>query len=111
MDGVVQHRQRHDTLALSHVAYRRRQTMPAAIGFDDAGPMAGLGLGWVTTAGDGVHPMLVAKSGGGVGFMSYTAFAPGRGVGIFVVINRVDFGTFSGMTTIANGLVASLATR
>ncbi len=56
--------------------------------------MAGLGLGWVTTAGGGVRPMLVVKSGGGAGFMSYTAFAPGRGVGIFVAIDRVDFGTF-----------------
>ncbi len=100
-----------ETLALSHAVYRQRQTMPAAIGFDEAGPMAGLGLGWVITAGDGIHPMLVAKGGGGAGFMSYVAFAPGRGVGIFVAINRVDFETFSGMVAIAKGLVASLATR
>ena len=35
--------------------------------------MAGLGLGWVTVASEGIHPMLVAKSGGGAGFMSYVA--------------------------------------
>ena len=35
------------TLALSHAVYRQRQGLPAAIGFDEAGPMAGLGLGWV----------------------------------------------------------------
>ena len=34
-------------LALSHAVYRLRQTMPAAIGFDEGLPMAGLGLGWV----------------------------------------------------------------
>ena len=75
-----------------------RQSLPAAIGFDEAGPMAGLGLGWVTVASDGIRPMLVAKSGGGAGFMSYVAFAPGRDVGLFVAVNRVDFAMFFGLT-------------
>ena len=43
------------TLALSHAIYRQRQALPAAIGFDEAGPMAGLGLGWVSGSGPG-HP-------------------------------------------------------
>ena len=63
--------------------------MPAAIGFDAAGPMAGLGLGWVIVNGDGIRPTLIEKYGGGVGFMSYIAFAPGRGVGVFVAASRV----------------------
>jgi D-alanyl-D-alanine-carboxypeptidase/D-alanyl-D-alanine-endopeptidase len=33
------------TLALSHAIYRQRQALQEAIGFDEAGPMAGLGLG------------------------------------------------------------------
>ena len=78
-------------LVLSHAVYRLRQSLPAAIGFDEAGPMAGLGLGWVIVASEGIRPTLVAKSGGGVGFMSYIAFAPGRDVGLFVAVNRVDF--------------------
>jgi len=32
-------------VALAHAACRQRQTMPAAIGFDEAGPMDGLALG------------------------------------------------------------------
>lgn len=99
------------TLALSHAAYRPRQSIPAAIGFDEGGPMAGLGLGWVTVAADGIHPALIAKSGAGLGFMSYAVFAPGRHVGAFIVVNRADFGAFAGLTAGANGLVASLATR
>ncbi len=99
------------TLALSHAVYRPRQSIPAAIGFDEAGPMAGLGLGWVSVAAAGIHPALIAKSGAGLGFMSYVVFAPGRHVGVFIVVNRVDFGTFAGLTEGANGLVASLATR
>lgn len=98
-------------LMLSHAIYRPRQSLPAAIGFDEAGPMAGLGLGWVTMASDGIRPLLVAKSGGGAGFMSYIAFAPGRGVGLFVAVSRVDFAMFFGMTGAANGLIANLVTR
>ena len=100
-----------ETLALSHAVYRQRQTMPAAIGFDEGGPMAGIGLGWVVMAGDGIRPTLVTKSGGGVGFMSYVAFAPGRGVGVFVAISRVDFAAFPVMTAMTNSLIAQLATR
>lgn len=99
------------TLMLSHAVYRPRQSLPAAIGFDEAGPMAGLGLGWVTVPSEGIRPMLVAKSGGGAGFMSYIAFAPGRGVGLFVAVNRVDFTMFFGLTGAANALIANLVTR
>ncbi|WP_036260167.1 D-alanyl-D-alanine-carboxypeptidase/endopeptidase AmpH [Methylocapsa aurea] len=98
-------------LALSHAVYRQRQALQAAIGFDEAGPMAGLGLGWVIVAGRSIHPTLVAKSGGGVGFMSYIAFAPGRNVGLFVAVNRVDFAMFSRLTDAANALIATLVTR
>ena len=49
-------------LALSHAVYRPRQAMPAAVGFDEAGPMTGLGLGWVTTAAQGVQPTIVQRA-------------------------------------------------
>lgn len=98
-------------LALSHAVYRQRQALTAAIGFDEAGPMAGLGLGWVITAGEGIHPTLVAKSGALAGFMSYIVFAPGRNVGLFVVVNQLDFAMYSRLTEEANGLIASLVTR
>jgi D-alanyl-D-alanine-carboxypeptidase/D-alanyl-D-alanine-endopeptidase len=98
-------------LALSHAVYRPRQSMPAAIGFDEASPMAGLGLGWVTVAAQGVQPMLVVKSGGGAGFMSYLALAPGRDVGVFVAVNRVDIAMFFGLSAAVNKLIANLVTR
>ena len=98
-------------LALSHAVYRPRQSMPVAIGFDEAGPMAGLALGWVAVEAQGIQPMLLAKSGGGAGFMSYVAFAPGRDVGVFVAVNRVDFPMFSTLTGAANKLIAEIATR
>lgn len=100
-----------ETLALSHAVYRQRQALPAAIGFDEAGEMAGLGLGWVTLASQRAEPTLIVKSGGGVGFMSYIAFAPGRHVGLFVAVSRVDFAMFFALVKTANGLIASLVTR
>jgi D-alanyl-D-alanine-carboxypeptidase/D-alanyl-D-alanine-endopeptidase len=98
-------------LSLSHAVYRQRQALEAAIGFDEAGPMAGLGLGWVFVAADGARPALLAKSGGGVGFMSYIAFVPGRDVGVFVAVSRADFGMFGPLTQAANGIISSLVTR
>ncbi len=73
--------------------------------------MSGIGLAWVTMAADGIRPMIVAKSGGGGGFMTYIAFAPGRNVGVFVAVNKVGFEMFYGMTQAANDLIANLVTR
>ena len=43
--------------------------------------------------------------------MSGLAFAPRRAVGVFVAVNKVDFGMFSVLTRGANGLVSTLVTR
>ncbi len=96
---------------VAHAIYRPRQALQTAIGFDEAGPMSGIGLAWVTMAADGIRPMIVAKSGGGGGFMTYVAFAPGRNVGVFVAVNKVGFEMFYGMTQAANDLIANLVTR
>lgn len=98
-------------LALSHAVYRPRQSMPAAIGFDESGPMEGLGLGWVMLAAHGAQPALLTKSGGGAGFMSYMAFAPGQGVGVFIATSRVDFPMFAILTDTTIKLIATLVTR
>jgi len=85
--------------------------MAAAIGFDEAGKMDGLALGWVVMAAHGRIPLIMQKSGGGGGFISYIAIVPGREVGLFIAVNRVDFTMFSGLTKAANELLASLAPR
>jgi serine-type D-Ala-D-Ala carboxypeptidase/endopeptidase len=98
-------------LTLAHAVYRQRQSMTAAIGFDESGPMSGIGLGWITMSADGHLPMIVQKAGGGGGFMTYIAFAPGRDVGIFWAVNRVDFTMGSALGVAANELLANLVTR
>ena len=99
------------TLALTHAAYVQRQNLMAAIGFDEAGPMDAIALAWLIEAADGHRPMILQKSGGLAGFMSYIAFAPGRDVGAFVSVNRIDFAMFAGLAEGVNELIAMLAPR
>ena len=98
------HLQRDETLALSHAVYRQRQDIPVSIGFDEGAPMSGLGLGWVYVASNGAQPSLLTKSGGGVGFMSYAALAPGRDTAVLVVVSRTDFGIFAPLVGAVNTL-------
>ena len=99
------------TLAIGHASYLPRQAGRAAIGFDEAGEMNAIALAWVVKAAHGERPMILQKTGGLAGFMSYIAFAPGRDVGVFVSVNRVDFAMFAGLVEAADQILASLAPR
>jgi D-alanyl-D-alanine-carboxypeptidase/D-alanyl-D-alanine-endopeptidase len=99
------------TLALTHAGYLQRQDLVAAIGFDEAGPMDAIALAWLISNADGHRPTIVQKTGGLAGFMSYIAFAPGREVGAFVVVNRIDFGMFGVLTAGVNEIISMLAVR
>ena len=96
---------------IARAAYRQRAEMPVVIGFDEAGSMNGLGLGWVIEAPHDQMPLIVQKSGGAEGFMSYLAFVPGKAVGIFFVMNRMDLVTFSATAAAANSILAMLSPR
>lgn len=85
--------------------------MTAAIGFDESGPMSGIGLGWITMLANGNLPTIVQKAGGGGGFMTYMTFAPGRDVGVFWGVNREDFNMGEALGAATNDLVANLVTR
>jgi serine-type D-Ala-D-Ala carboxypeptidase/endopeptidase len=99
------------TLALTHAGYVQRQELSAVIGFDEAGPMDAIAPAWLLEMADGHRPMILQKSGGLAGFMTYVAFAPGRDVGAFVAVNRIDFAMFSDLTDGVNKLIAVLAPR
>jgi D-alanyl-D-alanine-carboxypeptidase/D-alanyl-D-alanine-endopeptidase len=96
-------------LALSHAPYLERGTLDAAIGFDEAGTMDGIALAWLVERAAEHRPMILQKSGGLAGFMTYAVFAPSDGVGVFVAVNKLDFGMFAGLAAGADELVASLA--
>lgn len=96
---------------LDHAAYVPRDGLVPAAGFDEAGHMDALGLGWIVMAPKGDRPLILQKAGGLQGIFSYAAFAPTRGVGVFIAINQFNVGAFTAMAAAANGLIEQLAPR
>lgn len=94
-----------------HGLYRQRDGLDMAVGFDEGGRMDAIGLAWIGMMPDGPRPFVLQKTGGLQGFMSYLAFSPGRGVGVFVAVNQFNFGGFFELTKAANGLIEQLAPR
>jgi D-alanyl-D-alanine-carboxypeptidase/D-alanyl-D-alanine-endopeptidase len=70
-----------------------------------------MGLGWVIQNPEGARPLIMQKTGGLQGQFSYIAFAPSRGVGVFISINQFSVSGFDAMVKAANELIAELAPR
>ncbi|MFO1084784.1 MAG: D-alanyl-D-alanine-carboxypeptidase/endopeptidase AmpH [Reyranellaceae bacterium] len=96
---------------LDHAAYVPRDGLKPVSGFDEAGPMDAMGLGWIVMAPKGNRPLILQKAGGLQGIFTYSAFAPTRGVGVFAAINQFNVGAFTAMAGTANGLIEQLAPR
>lgn len=97
------------TLGLA--AYLQRDGLDPVFGMDEAAQMSALGLGWVFLGPEGDRPLIITKSAGFEGTFSYLAFAPTRGVGVFMSINQYNFNAFPIMAEAANNLIAQLAPR
>jgi serine-type D-Ala-D-Ala carboxypeptidase/endopeptidase len=95
---------------IDHAAYRWHDGLKAAVGVGSK-DMDALGLGWIISLPKEKRPLIMTKSGGIAGFMTYVVLAPTRGVGVFVAVNRLNFGMFEGLTSAAHALVADLAPR
>jgi D-alanyl-D-alanine-carboxypeptidase/D-alanyl-D-alanine-endopeptidase len=100
-----------DSRLLDHAAYVPRDGLNPVSGFDESGRMDAMGLGWIVMAPKGDQPLILQKAGGLQGILSYVAFAPTRGVGIFVVINQFNFAAYAAVSAGANALIAQLAPR
>ena len=96
---------------LDHAAYLWRDGLNAVLGMDESGHMDAMGLGWVVMMPKGDRPPILQKAGGLQGIFSYVAFAPTHDIGVFVAINKFDFGAGINMAKVANDLIASLAPR
>ncbi len=96
---------------LDHAAYLQRDGLATVSGMDESGHMDAVGLAWVVMMGDGDRPLVLQKAGGLQGTFSYLAFAPTRGVAVFIAINQFDFGAAINMAALANDLIAVLAPR
>jgi serine-type D-Ala-D-Ala carboxypeptidase/endopeptidase len=96
---------------LDHAAYLWRDGLDTVFGMDESGRMDAMGLGWVVMMPNGDHPLILQKAGGLQGIFTYVAFAPTRGVGAFVAINKFDLGAAITMAKVVNDLIATLAPR
>ena len=67
-----------------------------------------MGLGWIVSPARERVPLLLGKSGGIGGFMSYVVLSPNRKLGIFVAASRVDFAMFGGIRQAVRDLAAEL---
>ncbi len=100
------------TTALAQAIYVARPRLNAVIALDSPGrQLDGLGLGWEINFASGSRPMIIQKTGAFSGFMAYVAFAPGRDVGVFVALNKIDVPVLFSLMDQANNLIAGLATR
>jgi D-alanyl-D-alanine-carboxypeptidase/D-alanyl-D-alanine-endopeptidase len=96
---------------LDHAIYVDRDGMNPVFGLDEAGEADAMGLGWVVMRPEGNRPLILQKTGGLQGQFSYLAFAPTRGVGVFVSMNEFSVGGFDMMAKAANELITELAPR
>ncbi|MEO8630634.1 MAG: D-alanyl-D-alanine-carboxypeptidase/endopeptidase AmpH, partial [Betaproteobacteria bacterium] len=96
---------------LDHASYLQRDGLDPVSGLDESGHADAVGLGWIVMAPHGDVPLILQKAGGLQGIFTYTAFAPTRKVGVFVAINKFDFGAAGAMTAVVNHLIEELAPR
>lgn len=100
-----------ETRLLSHAAYVQRDGLKPVYGLDESGRMDAMGLGWIVMMPKGDRPMILQKAGGLQGVFSYVAFAPTRGIAVFISISEFDFGAAMEMATVVNELIANLEPR
>ena len=94
-----------------HTAYLQRDGLNPVYGLDESGHMDAVALGWIVMEPHGDLPLILQKAGGLQGIFCYTAFAPTRGIGAFVAINKFDFAAAMAMASTVNHLIGELAPR
>ena len=73
--------------------------------------MDAINLGWIVMQPQDDLHLILQKAGGLQGIFSYTAFAPTRGIGAFVAINKFDFALTGEMAKVVNHMIGELAPR
>ncbi|WP_459616536.1 D-alanyl-D-alanine-carboxypeptidase/endopeptidase AmpH [Bordetella sp. 2513F-2] len=105
LDGA---RQAKEAFALDHALWLPYDGLASAVG-TEVTDADGMGLGWVVTLPRNGTPLLLGKSGGLGGFMSYAVLSPNRRLGIFVVASRVNFAMFDNIHAQVREVAAELA--
>ena len=100
-----------DMRLLDHRGYLSPDGLEPVFGFGEGGHMDEMGLAWVVMKPEGDRPLILQKSGGLQGEFSYIAFAPTRGVGVFVSMNEFNVAGFPEMAKAVNDLITEIAPR
>lgn len=101
-------RQSNEAALLAHTMWLPYDGLKSVVG-TEVKDADGMGLGWVVTLPRNGTPLLLGKSGGLGGFMSYAVLSPNRDLGIFVVASRVNFAMFNNIHAQVRELAAELA--
>ncbi|MBO9354747.1 D-alanyl-D-alanine-carboxypeptidase/endopeptidase AmpH [Bordetella petrii] len=101
-------RQSNEASVLAHTLWLPYDGLKSVVG-TEVTDADGMGLGWVVSLPRNGSPLLLGKSGGLGGFMSYAVLSPNRGLGIFVVASRVNFAMFGNIHSQVRELAAELA--
>lgn len=104
----IRHSDKPALRAVQQAMYVQRQQLKSITGLDLAGKAQGLGMGWVFIRPSVDSPVMIQKTGGGGGFMSYMVLVPGEKTGIFVSVTKVDLDMFSTLTRETNSLIPLL---
>ncbi|GGA13644.1 D-alanyl-D-alanine-carboxypeptidase/endopeptidase AmpH [Dyella caseinilytica] len=96
-------------MAISQAIYFQRQSLIDVQGMDNGGHADGIGMGWVLLSANGQSPAILEKTGGFGGFMSYMALVPGRHVGVFIAVTRMDLPMLQTLAKQVNALASTLA--
>ncbi|MBT1877118.1 hypothetical protein KK007_22060 [Enterobacter hormaechei subsp. xiangfangensis] len=104
----IRHPDKPALRAVQQAMYVQRQQLKSITGLDLAGKAQGLGMGWVFIRPSVDSPVMIQKTGGGGGFMSYMVLVPGEKTGIFVSVTKVDLDMFSTLTRETNSLIPLL---
>lgn len=91
------------------VVYRRPGELKRVEGLSHAGDPSGIGAGWVQRGEPGSASMVMEKTGGGAGFMTYVALNPGRQTGVFLAAMEGKGHAQIDLYQEANNLLADLA--
>jgi len=105
LDGA---RQAKEAFALDHALWLPYDGLKSVVG-TEVTDADGMGLGWVVSLPRNGAPLLLGKSGGLGGFMTYAVLSPNRGLGVFVVASRVNFAMFENIHSQVRELAAELA--
>ncbi len=95
--------------AAAQAIYLQPSELRSVQGLDHAGPPTGLGLGWVRLGMPDDPGMILQKTGGGAGFLTYIALDQARHIGIFVAATEGRQSNHANLFREANDLLLYLA--